>query len=60
MVEVEFAQESAVGKASGEVGETVVGKVDAFEAGLQSVQGVGQAVQAIASEGEEVEGGERG
>ena len=49
MVEGEFAQESAVGKASGEVGETVVGKVEAFEAGLQSVQGFGQVVQAIAS-----------
>ena len=56
VVEVEFTQESAVCKASGKVGETVVGKVEAFQAGLQPVQGVGQVVQAIASEGEEVEG----
>ena len=60
VVEVEFPQEEAAGKTSGEVGEAVVGKVEAFEAGLQPVQGVGQLVQAIASEGEEVEGGERG
>ena len=60
MVEVEFPQEEAFGKAGGEVGEAVVGKVEPFEAGLQPVQGVGQVVQAVASEGEEVEGGERG
>ena len=60
VVEVEFPQEEAVSKTSGEVGEAVVGKVEAFKAGLQPVQGVGQVVQAIASEGEEVEGGERG
>ena len=60
VVEVEFTQESAVCKASGEVGETVVGKVEAFQAGLQPVQGVGQVVQAIASEGEVMEGGKRG
>ena len=60
MVEVKFSQGEAVCKAGGEVGEAVVGKVEPFEAGLQPVQGVGQVVQAIASEGEEVEGGERG
>ena len=50
MVKVKFPQEEAFGKTSGEVGEAVVGKVEAFEAVLQPVQGVGQVVQAIASE----------
>ena len=60
MVKVKFPDMKAVGKTSREVGEAVMGKVEAFQAGLQPVQGVGQVVQAVASEGEEVEGGERG
>ena len=60
MVKVKFPQEEAIGKASREVGDAVVGKVKPFQAGLQPVQVVGEVVEAIASEGEEVEGGERG
>ena len=60
MVNVKFPEMEAVGKTSREVGEAVVGQVEAFQAGLQPVQGVGQVVQAVGSEGKEVEGGERG
>ena len=35
-------------------------KIETLEAGLQPLQGFGQVVQAVASEGEEMEGGERG
>ena len=60
MVKVKFPEMEAVGKTSREVGDAVMGKVEAFQAGLQPIQGVWQVMQAVASDGEEVEGGERG
>ena len=35
-------------------------KIETLEAGLQPLHGFGQVVQAVASEGEEMEGGEEG
>ena len=55
VVQVEFLQQETPGQARREVCEAILGKVKSLKTGLEAFQGVGQAVDAVAGEREEVE-----
>ena len=55
VVQVELLQQETPGQARREVCEAILGKVKSLKTGLESLQGVGQAVDAVAGEREEVE-----
>ena len=55
VVQVEFLQQETPGQARREVCEAILGKVKSLKTGLEALQGVGQAVDAVAGEREEVE-----
>ena len=55
VVQVELLQQETPGQARRKVCEAILGKVKSLKTGLESLQGVGQAVDAVAGEREEVE-----